>query len=337
MTFEDMMHMKRLGSTAVSPDGKWLAYSVTTVDLDQEHQNNGAVAPANRGWRRPIKLAAAQPGDDGLQFSPDGKRILFSQQPRRRASKSGSPTSTPPPAPPPIRSKLTNLAPRPTTPSGRPTANPSSSPRLSIPTAPQSRRRRPRRRRQVQLPTATRPWPPARSRRRSSPTSSTATGTTSPATSDPISFWSRLRTAESATSPPTIRTTSRPSRSKAAADSPSRPTRRNWPSPRTSTPSRPSAPTPTSSPSTSPTPQPSRSRSAHPGGDFNPAYSPDGKYLAWRSQLRPGYESDKFRLLLYDRAAKTTKDLLPKFDNWVDEFAWAPDSTDHLFRLGQSG
>ena len=33
MTFEDMMHMKRLGSTAVSPDGKWLAYSVTTVDL----------------------------------------------------------------------------------------------------------------------------------------------------------------------------------------------------------------------------------------------------------------------------------------------------------------
>ena len=35
MTFEDMMQMKRLGETAVSPDGKWLAYSVTTVNLDQ--------------------------------------------------------------------------------------------------------------------------------------------------------------------------------------------------------------------------------------------------------------------------------------------------------------
>ncbi len=40
------------------------------------------------------------------------------------------------------------------------------------------------------------------------------------------------------------------------------------------------------------------------GGNFNPAYSPDGKYLAWRSQARAGYESDKFRLVLYDRAAE---------------------------------
>ncbi len=35
MTFDDLMQMKRLGDTAVSPDGKWLAYSVTTVDLAQ--------------------------------------------------------------------------------------------------------------------------------------------------------------------------------------------------------------------------------------------------------------------------------------------------------------
>ena len=31
--------------------------------------------------------------------------------------------------------------------------------------------------------------------------------------------------------------------------------------------------------------------STSPGGDFNPAYSPDGKWLAWRSQARAGYES----------------------------------------------
>ena len=62
------------------------------------------------------------------------------------------------------------------------------------------------------------------------------------------------------------------------------------------------------------------------GGNFDPAYSPDGKWLAWRSQARAGYESDKFRLWLYDRAKRAGKDLLPKFDGWVDELAWAPDS-----------
>ena len=40
------------------------------------------------------------------------------------------------------------------------------------------------------------------------------------------------------------------------------------------------------------------------GGNFNPAYSPDGKYIAWRSQARAGYESDKFRLVLYDQTTE---------------------------------
>jgi dipeptidyl aminopeptidase/acylaminoacyl peptidase len=73
------------------------------------------------------------------------------------------------------------------------------------------------------------------------------------------------------------------------------------------------------------------------GGNFNPAYSPDGKYLAWRSEERAGYESDKFRLFLYDRAAKTAKDLLPKFDNWVDEFAWSLNSHSIYFTSGSRG
>jgi dipeptidyl aminopeptidase/acylaminoacyl peptidase len=66
--------------------------------------------------------------------------------------------------------------------------------------------------------------------------------------------------------------------------------------------------------------------STSPGGDFSPAYSPDGKYIAWRSQARAGYESDRFRLMLYDRQSKQIKEPLPNFDRWVDEFAWAADS-----------
>jgi len=81
--------------------------------------------------------------------------------------------------------------------------------------------------------------------------------------------------------------------------------------------------------------------STSPGGDHSPAYSPDGKYIAWRSQARAGYESDRFRLMLYDRGAKQEKEFRffvksspakggaakeTPIDRWVDEFAWAPDS-----------
>ena len=36
--------------------------------------------------------------------------------------------------------------------------------------------------------------------------------------------------------------------------------------------------------------------STSPGSDATPLYSPDGKYIAWRSQARAGFESDKWRL-----------------------------------------
>ena len=73
------------------------------------------------------------------------------------------------------------------------------------------------------------------------------------------------------------------------------------------------------------------------GGDHSPAYSPDGKYIAWRSQARAGYESDRFRLVIYDRTAKQIKEPLPNFDRWVDEFVWSPDSSKVYFAAGDTG
>ncbi|PYV96463.1 MAG: S9 family peptidase [Acidobacteria bacterium] len=61
-------------------------------------------------------------------------------------------------------------------------------------------------------------------------------------------------------------------------------------------------------------------------GDETPLYSPDGKYIAYRAQARAGYESDRWRLMLYDRKAAEKKDLTDDFEQWVGSFAWSPDS-----------
>ncbi len=65
---------------------------------------------------------------------------------------------------------------------------------------------------------------------------------------------------------------------------------------------------------------------SNPGSDTTPRYSPDGRYIAYRSQTRNGYESDRFRLMIYDRKEGTSKELTTNFDRWAAELVWAPDS-----------
>ena len=77
--------------------------------------------------------------------------------------------------------------------------------------------------------------------------------------------------------------------------------------------------------------------STSPGSDDGPQYSPDGKWLAFRSQARAGYESDRFRLMVMDRTAKTLVDLMPDYDGWVDEFSWTSNSQDLLFVTAKNG
>jgi dipeptidyl aminopeptidase/acylaminoacyl peptidase len=65
----------------------------------------------------------------------------------------------------------------------------------------------------------------------------------------------------------------------------------------------------------------------NPASDSTPLYSPDGKYIAYRAQKRPGYESDQFRLMLYDRKTGETRDVIGNsLWDWVGAYVWAPDS-----------
>lgn len=73
------------------------------------------------------------------------------------------------------------------------------------------------------------------------------------------------------------------------------------------------------------------------GSDTTPRYSPDGKYIAYRSQARNGYESDRFRLMLYDRQTGKSKELSISFVNWVEDLAWMPDSKSLLINSQDRG
>jgi dipeptidyl aminopeptidase/acylaminoacyl peptidase len=65
---------------------------------------------------------------------------------------------------------------------------------------------------------------------------------------------------------------------------------------------------------------------ANPAYDGSPKYSPDGKHIGYRLQKQPGYESDLFRIALYERATGKSTVLTESFRNWVDEFRWSRDS-----------
>ena len=61
------------------------------------------------------------------------------------------------------------------------------------------------------------------------------------------------------------------------------------------------------------------------GVDQNPVYTPDGQYIAYGSMARGGFESDRVRLMLYDRQTHSSKELLPKWDRNADGYWFAPD------------
>jgi dipeptidyl aminopeptidase/acylaminoacyl peptidase len=341
MTFEDMMKMKRLGETAVSPDGKWLAYSVTTVDLEQNTKTPElwiqAIAGPNSESQAPMKIAVAQPHDSGVQFAPDGKRILF------LSGRSGSEQVwladfDPATGATASAKKLTSIS----TETGDATWSPDGN--------------------SILFTSAVYPDCPAIS------PADGGVGDKCNAERDAATASSKVKaqifthllyrhwdhfTGEKRThlflatvgtgavrdltpnDPHDVPPFSLEGGGCGCAFAPDSKelafTENLDPEPAIST-----SPSIFTLDLTNPAAKPIKVSTSK-GGNFNPAYSPDGKWLAWRSQERAGYEADKFRLALYERSQKVIEYMLPKFDRWIDEFAWGPKSSIIFFTAEDKG
>jgi dipeptidyl aminopeptidase/acylaminoacyl peptidase len=348
MTFEDMMKMKRLGETAVSPDGKWLAYSVTTVNLEQNTKTAELWVQKIEGGGEPFKLPVAQPGDSGIDFSTDGKRILFlssregGQQVWLANFDAATGTAS-------NAKKLTSISTEADNAKWSPDGKSIVFTSDVHPDCPaivpadggagdkcnagrDAAKAAGKVKAQIFTHLLYRHWNHYTGDKRSHlflvavDTSAVRDLTPNdPHDVPPFSMEGgggfaispdskELAFTENLDAEPAIST----SASILTLDL------------------------------TNPAAKPVKvSTSA--GGNFNPAYSPDGKWLAWRSQARAGYESDKFRLALFNRQKHTLDYPLssavvfepgPKpanFDRWVDEFSWRDDSKLIYFTSGYDG
>jgi dipeptidyl aminopeptidase/acylaminoacyl peptidase len=66
---------------------------------------------------------------------------------------------------------------------------------------------------------------------------------------------------------------------------------------------------------------------ANPAWDTGPVFSPDGRQLAWRAMSRPGFEADRFRILLRDLASGEMREVAPGWDYSPGAIAFAPDGS----------
>lgn len=76
---------------------------------------------------------------------------------------------------------------------------------------------------------------------------------------------------------------------------------------------------------------------ANPANDHSPAYSPDGRYLAYLAMTQPGFESDRQQVMLYERATGRRFPLAPGWDRSVLAFRWLPDSRGILAEVEERG
>jgi dipeptidyl aminopeptidase/acylaminoacyl peptidase len=78
LTHETMWLMKRVGTPALSPDGKWVVFSVTEPSYDEKEQTNDLWLVPTDGSAKPRKITSMKSGESDPSWSPDSRRIAFS-------------------------------------------------------------------------------------------------------------------------------------------------------------------------------------------------------------------------------------------------------------------
>lgn len=73
------------------------------------------------------------------------------------------------------------------------------------------------------------------------------------------------------------------------------------------------------------------------GNDYSPAFSPDGRWIAYLSMETPGFEADRTQLMLYDRSSKQHRSLSANWDASVASLTWTPDGRAVVVEVEERG
>ena len=73
------------------------------------------------------------------------------------------------------------------------------------------------------------------------------------------------------------------------------------------------------------------------GYDASPVYTSDGKYILFRSQATATFESDRWRIMRYNRTTGETVELTRGFDDYADDVTLSADNKTVYFTSGQRG
>src|SRR5712671_4560605 len=75
-SLDDVLRVRDVREPQISPDGAWVAYTVSTADT-AEDRNKSAVWMARWDGTRNVRLTTSKAGEDAPRWSPDGRWLAF--------------------------------------------------------------------------------------------------------------------------------------------------------------------------------------------------------------------------------------------------------------------